>query len=536
MKALTAAEMREVDRITTERYGIPSLKLMDAAGKHVADAVLRRFPPEKGPRVVVLCGKGNNGGDGFAASHYLRKSGVTPAVHLFGEPRELQGDARTNFDRYVHADGKVSVVSDEASWRDTWASIAAADVIVDGLLGTGLRGPAKGFMARTIEAINQFSRNAQTARPALILAIDTPSGLPSDGQPAEGPVLRAHETVTFTAPKVGQLVSVDAPSVGQLTVRNIGSPRALVEESGRSPIRWVEAEEFAEWPLIRQPDSNKGLFGHALVIAGSVGKSGAAVMAGLAALRTGAGLVTVATPQPVLPIVGTGYPEYMTEPLAATKEGTVASCNLESGRFAEASTGKTVFAVGPGLGLHPETQAFIGAVVRDSELPIVLDADGLNAFAGRADQLRDRKGAFLAITPHPGEMARLMQSTTRAVQQDRVKTATETAKRWNAHVVLKGFHTIIAAPEGPVFVSTAGNPGLAKGGSGDVLTGVLAAITAQFGTSDWARVLALGVELHGRAADLAIEGTDPSGILADEIAAAVPMARRAIVEELRAHA
>jgi NAD(P)H-hydrate epimerase len=348
--------------------------------------------------------------------------------------------------------------------------------------------------------------------------------------------LHAHETITFTAPKVGQLVSVNAASVGRLTVVDIGSPRSLVEQIGRCPIRWAEAQEFASFPLLRLPDSNKGLFGHILVVAGSVGKTGAAVMASFAALRTGAGLVTAATPEPVLPVVAAAHPEYMTEPLISTSEGTIALASLDSGLFAAAAKGKTVFAIGPGLGQYPETQSFIRAVVREAEVPMVLDADGLNAFAGRAAELRERKSAFLAITPHPGEMARLMGCSVPDVQRDRVESAAEAAKRWNAHVILKGFHTIIASPDGAIFVSTPGNPGMAKGGSGDVLTGVLAGVTGQFGTQDWARVLTLGVELHGRAADLAIEGTDPSGMLADEIADFVPLARHVLVQELRGHA
>lgn len=535
MKALTASEMREVDRLTTERCGISGPQLMEAAGKHVAEAVLRHFPPEHDPRVVILCGKGNNGGDGFAAASHLRNSRVQPAVFLFGDARGLRGDARFYYDRYLQVGGEVSAIQEEAAWQSAWASIASADVIVDGLLGTGLRGAATGLVARAIEDINLLSRNTQSVRPALVLAIDTPSGLPSDGEPAAGPILHAHETVTFTAPKIGQLVSMNAASVGRLSVVNIGSPRALIEEIGRGAIRWAEALEFSSFPLLRWPDSNKGLFGHVLVVAGSVGKTGAAVMASLAALRAGAGLVTAAVPEPALPIVAAAHPEYMTEPLLPTSDGTIAAVNLDSGLFAAAARGKTVLAVGPGLGQNPETQSLIRAVVRESEVPIILDADGLNAFAGRSSELRDRKTAFLALTPHPGEMARLLGCSVKEVQRDRVKAATDSAKRWNAHVVLKGFHTIIASPEGGLFVSTPGNPGMAKGGSGDVLTGILAGVTSQFGTEDWRRVLAFGVELHGRAADLAIEGTDPSGLLATEIADAVPLARHGLVQELRAH-
>jgi NAD(P)H-hydrate epimerase len=347
-------------------------------------------------------------------------------------------------------------------------------------------------------------------------------------------VLYAHKTVTFTAPKPGQLTSRDSAAVGMLEVADIGSPAALVEEIGKGSLRWVEPQEFAQLPLVRTVDSHKGLYGHTLIVAGSLGKSGAAVMAGYAALRAGAGLVTVATPDVVLPIVASAYPELMTEPLIGTSGGTAAIENLAQQRFERIAEGKTVVALGPGLGLQAETQEFIRKIVQQAEPPLVLDADGLNAFAGRGDSLSERKAKFLAITPHPGEMARLINSSTKSVQEDRVKIAQDAARRWNAHVILKGSHTIIAGPGGQIFVNTSGNPGLAKGGSGDVLTGVLAALTAQFKTDDWARVLALGVYLHGKAAEFATKNTDESGLLATEVAAALPHARHQLLQELQA--
>jgi hydroxyethylthiazole kinase-like uncharacterized protein yjeF len=533
MKALTAAEMREVDRLTTERLAIPSLELMEAAGKHVAEAVLQEFAPVLPRRVLVLCGKGNNGGDGLVAARHLRNAGVDPRICLFGDASALSGDAGENLKRWLEAGGKIVAIESDAAWEKACRSVSSAQVIVDALLGTGLRGASSGLIARAIEDINRFSRNATSPRLALILAVDTPSGLPSDGQPAEGPVLRAHKTVTFTAPKVGQLISRDSPAVGSLAVVNIGSPATLVEEVGKGAVRWIEPQEFAELPLVRPVDGHKGTFGHALVIAGSLGKTGAAILAGHAALCAGAGLVTVATPETVLPVVASAHAEYMTEPLAANYMGSASLQNLDNNLFARIAEGKTVLAVGPGLGLHPETQDFIRTVVRQTQLPVVLDADGLNAFAGRGDALRQHKTKFLAITPHPGEMARLLNTSTKVVQEDRVKAAQEVAQRWDVHVVLKGSHTIVAAPGGRVLVNTTGNAGLAKGGSGDVLTGLLAALTAQFKTDDWVRVLALGVYLHGVAAELGVAGTDQSGLLAGQVASAVPQARRKLLQELQ---
>ena len=536
MKVLTADEMREVDRLTTERYAIPSLQLMEAAGTHVADTCHSRISSATAAPtyIAVLCGKGNNGGDGLVAARHLQSLGAKVKVYLFSEPRDLRGDAATNLQRWIASGNNVISITGEPSWHTAWPEISKANILLDAIFGTGFRGAATGVVAEAITAINRHSRNATAARPALILAVDTPSGVPSDGQPAEGPVLYAHKTVTFTSPKPGQLISRDSAAVGMLQVVSIGSPPLLIEEIGRGPLRWLEPQEFANFSLVRTVDSHKGLYGHALVVAGSLGKSGAAVMAGYAALRAGAGLVTVAAPDIVVHIVASAHPELMTAPLAATPQGTAAMQNLAQQRFERLEEGKNVLALGPGLGLQPETQDFIRKVVTQTELPVVLDADGLNAFAGNADVLRERKAKFLAITPHPGEMARLLMRSTKDIQEDRVKAAQDAARCWNTHVVLKGSHTIIASPDGRIFINTSGNPGLAKGGSGDVLTGVLAAMTAQFKTDDWTRVLALGVYLHGKAAEFATKTTDESGLLATEVAAAMPHARRQLLQELQA--
>jgi len=555
MKALTAAEMRDVDRLTTERFGISGLQLMENAGRGVADFYRRIVHAESLTvrSVCVLCGKGNNGGDGFVIARDLKPVAKRVRVFLFAAPEELRGDSATNFNRWQDCGGEVALVPDEKAWEAAWPEIAAAEVLIDAIFGTGFRGVASGVAGRAIQDINRLSHDATSARPALILAVDTPSGLPSDGQSAEGPVLRAHHTVTFTAPKVGQLVSDHSESLGALHVVNIGSPVALIEEIGSSALRWAGPEEFGDLPLVRETDGHKGLYGHILVLAGSLGKSGAAIMAGQAALCAGAGLVTIAAPDVVLPIVAAAHPEFMTEPLISTDAGTASKRNLMDppipktsdqaaidnftksmrSRILRIHGDKDVIAIGPGLGQHKETQEVIRSLACATNKPVILDADGLNAFARRAEDLSDRKSKFLAITPHPGEMARLLGVSINEVQGDRVKTATEAAKKWNVHVILKGSHTILAAPDGRIFVNTTGNAGLAKGGSGDTLTGILAACTGQFKTDDWLRVLALGVYLHGAAADIAVRGTDPSGLLASDVAAAVPKARMELLRELR---
>jgi ADP-dependent NAD(P)H-hydrate dehydratase / NAD(P)H-hydrate epimerase len=536
MKALTAAEMREVDRLTTERFGISGDKLMEAAGKGAAEVFLEEYgrrrttPPG---RVCVLCGKGNNGGDGFVVARYLKEEVDRVDVYLLAKPEELCGDAAKNLARWQEVGGQIVVVEHEKEWEKIWPAIATADVIVDALLGTGIRGGASGLMAQAIEDVNRLSGNATLARPSWIVAVDAPSGLPSDGEAAQGPVLHAHLTVTFTAPKIGQLISKDAAGCGHIVVRGIGTPEALVEEIGKGTVRWAGPEEFAGLPLIRVVDSYKGKYGHLLLVAGAVGKSGAAILGGKAALRGGAGLVTLAIAEPILPIIAAAQPEYMTEALTTTASGAISKETVRSGQFAKILHGKTVLAMGPGLGTELETQEFLRGVVSSVELPLVLDADGLNAFAGRGEELAKRKTGHLVVTPHPGEMARLLGTTIPEVEKDRVKTASDAAKKWNAVVVLKGFHTVIASPEGEVFINTSGSPGLAKGGSGDVLTGLLGALIGQCGTEDLVRVVALGVYLHGVASELLSQQSDDSGVTAEEVANAIPYARRKLIEELQ---
>lgn len=536
MKALTAAEMGEVDRLTTERYGISGEELMEAAGRSVAEEFLARYAqcnPAAPERVCVLCGKGNNGGDGFVLSRYLKDEVEQVMVYLFARADELHGDAAKNLQKWRDVGGEVAEVVTAADWQEHWPKIAAAGVIFDALLGTGIRGAATGFIGQAIEAVNKLSRNATLARPGWIVAVDTPSGILSDGERSEGPVLRAHLTVTFTAPKIGQLISSDAACCGKIVVREIGSHAGLVDQVGKGLLRCAGPEEFAELPLLRAVGAFKNSYGHVLLVAGSTGKSGAAVLAGQSALRAGAGLVTIATAAQVQLIVASGQAEYMTEALAATKEGTISREAIQTGRFVEILKGKTVLAIGPGIGTLSETQEFVREAVATAEIPVVLDADGLNAFANHGDALAKRKSAHLIVTPHPGEMARLLGSSSREVEKDRINVATAAARNWNAHVVLKGFHTIVASPAGQVLVNITGNAGLAKAGSGDILTGLLAALVAQFGCEQLHKVVALGVYLHGLAAELLAQPSDASGLLAGEIADALPFARRKLLLDLQ---
>lgn len=520
--------MREVDRLTTERYGIPSLQLMENAGAAVADFLSEKFPDLSIREILVLCGKGNNGGDGLVVARRLRERGASSRVYVFGKPPDFRGDAAANLRAWQETNGELRVVASAGEWVAARGVLEEADLIIDALFGTGLKGPVEGLLASVIEDVNAWrdndkKRSAGGAR-RVVISVDMPSGLPSGAEDFGGHVIQADATVSFTAPKVGQLLSPRAASVGQLIVRQIGTPREILDDNPKLKLHWLEAGEFRSLPLERKPEANKGNFGHALIVAGSLGKSGAAVLGGRAALRAGAGLVTVATPRDVLPIVAAGMPEMMTSPLLATEEGTASLRNLDYDRLAAVAQGKSVLAIGPGLSTNQETQQFIRAVLQKLTLPMVLDADGLNAFAEQPDELRTRRPELLAMTPHPGEMARLLHISAREVQARRLEIAMETAGRWRAFVILKGFHTIVATPDGRAYVNTTGNAGMATGGTGDVLTGMLAGLTAEFGTQNWETVLGFGVHLHGLAGDIAAERVGQAPLVASDLIDALPEA------------
>jgi len=317
-------------------------------------------------------------------------------------------------------------------------------------------------------------------------------------------------------------------------VSDIGSPADLIEQTGKSSLRWLDAREFAAFGRGRVASANKGEYGHALILAGAVGKSGAAVLASWAALRVGAGLVTVATAEPVLPVIAAHTPEVMTEPLAVTEAGTISLHSLENGYFESLLQRKRTLAIGPGLGTHKETQEFIRrAVEMRGDVRIILDADGLNAFAGRAGELRSGKAdKSIAITPHPGEMARLVGGSIPEVQANRISVSRRAAEAWNAIVILKGQQTVIAAPDGRVCINSTGNPGMATGGTGDVLTGMLAGLTAEYASQDWFHTLCFGVYLHGLAGDIAFAEHDEAPLMASDLIRAIPRALARFRNEL----
>ena len=523
MKIVTSAEMREIDRASSQRFGVPSLTLMENAGTAVADFVLRRYP--RAESMGVICGKGNNGGDGFVAARKLRKAGKRVSILLLADRGELKGDAAAMFKRLsIHP----VLARNEKELRSAAAQqVYQADVLIDGILGTGFRPPVKGLYADAIEAFGNADRP--------IVAIDIPSGLDSDDMrphpETSGPVVPAHGTVTFTAPKPAHLFS--SAVRGPIMVAPIGSPEeAINSRLGLEVPTW---QEMASLLAPRDPEAHKGSFGHVLVVGGSLGKAGAAAMAGMAALRSGAGLVTVACPRSVLPTVAGFMPELMTEPLEETDIETISVGALE--RIDALAKNKSLIALGPGIGRHPDTTEFVHALVGKIRLPMVIDADGLNAFQGAVEKLNG-SARPMVLTPHPGEMSRLIGGTTADVEKDRIGIARKFAQEHKLVLVLKGHRTLTALPDGPIWVNHSGNPGMASGGMGDILTGMVAGFWAQglhgkvpgpeAGPAPAYDAITTAVYLHGLAADIACEERGELSLTATDLLSALPEAIRRI--------
>ncbi|ABF42283.1 protein of unknown function UPF0031 [Candidatus Koribacter versatilis Ellin345] len=499
MKIVTAQEMRDIDRITTERYGVPSLTLMENAGRAAAEMVVENYPEARS--IAVVCGKGNNGGDGFVAARHLHKMDRGVEVLLLADPEGLRGDAAEMYRQLGFA--ATIVKSEETISSNLQRAFAEADVILDAVLGTGFKPPVSPLYAKAIAAMN--------ASKLPIVAVDVPSGADSDGmQPQSGEAIaRADAAVTFTAPKpvhvFGDLVR------GKTVVAPIGSPdEAIVSNLG---LNVITPADYAAVLAARPLNSNKGMYGHALIVAGSFGKSGAAAMAGMACLRAGAGLATVATPKSVLTSVASYAPELMTESLAETADGTI--CEAAIWAIQELAKKMTVLAIGPGLTQNAETIQVVRELVRASEKPMVIDADGLNALVDQTEVLKDAKAATI-ITPHPGEMSRLCGISTKEVQADRVGIAKNFAASRYTIVVLKGDKTVIAAPSGETWINCTGNPGMATGGTGDVLTGILTGLLAQHPQDPLLCAIA-AVHLHGMAGDLGRDRVGEISLIATDL-------------------
>jgi ADP-dependent NAD(P)H-hydrate dehydratase / NAD(P)H-hydrate epimerase len=488
MRILDTGQMREADRVTIEDIGIPSIVLMENAGRQVVAAMEASCGQLDRQRVVLLCGRGNNGGDGFVAARVLHEKRVEVLVFVIGTVADVRGDARTNLDILRRLGIPAVEIPDEDAWGLHSAEISACDLIVDALFGTGLNAPLRGLFETIVGDVNGWD--------IPVFSIDLPSGLSADTHELIGPSIDASTTVTLGAPKLPLVIPPGELKAGDLVVAAIGIPDSVIASLDGPRIELLTPEEVRDLIEPRAPDAHKGDFGHAIVVAGSVGKTGAAHLAAMGALRSGAGLVTVVTPRSCQPIVAAMAPEYMTEPVAETPVGTIDAAALEAVLRLRAD----VIAVGPGLGRTDAASAFVKGLLERTTFPLVLDADALFGFGAGAPALRGRDGIDVIITPHPGEMARLVGCSTEEVQADRVRMARRFATARRIYVILKGYRTVIATPDGRVFINPTGRAGMSTGGTGDVLTGMVAAWFAQLLDAEVACKLA--VYLHGLAGDL----------------------------------
>jgi len=507
MHVLSAAEMQACDRATTDRFGIASIDLMRAAAGAVAAFAQTQFPRAR--RVTALCGRGNNGGDGMMTARLLAAAGLEVTTLLLGAPEGFGADAVTAWGELLAsaAPGTVHVIESAAELAGHNDALNA-DLLIDAVVGTGFKPPLKGLAKSALEW-------AKTSR-AYFLSIDLPSGWAADSTSpaATGPAFPSDAVITFTAPKLAHVFAQltrrwDQPVV----VAPIGSPQAAVVSTER--LHWAgSAMQLAKTP--RAAAANKGNFGHVLVVGGAVGRSGAPSMTSLASLRSGAGLVTAAVPAAILAQVSAVAPELMTNPLPAGDSGGISDKSLTPSALAELMEGKTVLAIGPGLGQAAETVKFVTGLLAATKIPAVIDADALNILAAKPVLLAKlAKGRTVVLTPHPGEMARLAGTTIAEVQANRLEMARTFAQRFGVTLVLKGARTLIAHPDGRVAVNTTGNPGMAKGGSGDLLTGVVAGLLAQH-PDNAAQAVEAAVYLHGLAADLAVRAGDEHTLLATD--------------------
>jgi NAD(P)H-hydrate epimerase len=481
--------MREADRRTIEDVGIPSLVLMENAGRQVVAAMESFFQDLAERRVAVISGKGNNGGDGFVVARTLQQRGIEVSVFLVGHVAEVKGDARINLEILGRLGITVVEIGDEGQWELHFSEISDHDLIVDALFGTGLKSALSGVYETIIADIN--------AADIPVVSIDVPSGMSADTHHLIGDCVDATITVTLGAPKLPLILPPAEEKSGEVVIADIGIPAGIIEALEGPRVELLTREQIRTLISPRAADVHKGDFGRLLLVAGSRGKSGAAVLAALGALRSGSGLVTVATPRSVAPIIASHTPEYMTEWLDETVDGTVhfAAAEHVLGLDADAMV------VGPGLGRGEAVSTFVRELLDTSETPLVFDADALNAFADEPAALVGRDGRDVIITPHPGEMSRLVGCPIDDVQADRVGIARDFATAHKVYVVLKGYRTIIATPDGKIFVNPTGSPGMASGGTGDVLSGMIGAWLGQL--LDAEAACRLAVYLHGAAGELA---------------------------------
>ncbi len=514
MHIVTGTQMQALDRRTIEEGRVPSLVLMERAGAGVVQFLQARFGPLRGKTVTILCGKGNNGGDGFVVARLLRQQQARVSVLLLAPATDLSRDAATMYRRWLRVGGTANSKRFLSPDQVT-PLLSASDFVVDALLGTGLSTEVIGVYRDAIQLINRSGKP--------VVAVDIPSGIHADSGSQLGEAISATATVTFGLPKLGLYIGAGIDHAGTIHVADIGIPASYVDAVSSRTIL-ITRELVAKALPVRQPSAHKGTFGHAGILAGSVGKTGAAALAARAALRMGTGLVTVGIPSSVNDVLEAKLLEAMTFPLPETKARTLARSGLD--RVLAFIRARTALAIGPGLSTHPETVELIQSLMKHIDRPSVLDADALNALAGRATLLTECKIPPI-LTPHPGEMARLeVEATSQTVNADRLGTARRFARERGVYLVLKGARTVIARPDGLLAICPTGNPGMATAGTGDVLTGMAVALLAQK-VPAWEAACS-ATYLHGAAGDLAAQQLGQAGMLAGDLINQIPHALQAI--------
>ncbi|RPJ17143.1 MAG: NAD(P)H-hydrate dehydratase [Desulfobacteraceae bacterium] len=507
MYILTADEMRRIDRETID-FGIPGRILMENAGRGAAQALIERFPGAGAGKIGVLAGRGNNGGDGFVIARHLSQRGIDVSVYLLSEASAVKGEALANLELLYRLEIPVIEISDRKSFDSNQISMRHRDIWVDAIFGTGLKSDIKGYIRDVILFINIMRKP--------VLAVDIPSGIDSDTGQVCGEAVRSNVTATFGYAKAGHYLYPGAAYSGKVEIVDIGIPKYIADRISPKQ-HLLRNETVRSYLRPRSGDAHKGGTGHLFIIAGSPGKTGAAAMTAMAAMRAGAGLVTVGLPKSLNPAVEPIILEAMTCPLPENSEGFLSEDSFDA--IMHNLTGKKCVAIGPGLGTDSSTKKLILEVLRSSSLPVVIDADGLNLLVGETSLLKKIKVPVI-LTPHPGEMSRLTGNTVELIQKDRISCARDFAREFKVNLVLKGAGTVIAHPDGNVFINPSGNPGMASGGMGDILTGIIAGFVAQGYPADEAA--RIGVYLHGKAGDRLAESMGPFGFIASDILNAIP--------------
>jgi hydroxyethylthiazole kinase-like uncharacterized protein yjeF len=517
MKILTSQQMQAIDKKAINEIGIIGPILMENAGIQITREILAKFPAIEREKIVIVAGKGNNGGDGFVVARHLFNRGCRPAVLLLAPKKDLRGDAALN----AGIAGKIGVNIKEITSPRQWGAnkklLSEATLLVDAIFGTGLTKPARGLYAAVIGDINKSK--------AYKVAVDIPSGLSSDTFEIIGPCIQADLTVTLAAAKVAHVFPPAEDYVGELKISDISVPPFLFEDKDLK-LELVEEGMIRPYFAQRKRDTHKGSYGHLFVVSGSLGKTGAAVLAGKAALKMGAGLVTVGTPKSCLPIVARSMMELMTEPLPETEEGTLSSEAL--GSVMSLLKGKDALMLGPGISTQESTQEFVLSLLPRLKIPVVLDADALNNIASEPEVLKSLSRPAV-VTPHPGEFARLVKLSVKEVLARRLELIPRFAAEYGVYVVLKGYRTLIASPEGKTFINPTGNPGMATGGSGDVLSGMIASMIIQ--EKDILEAVLAAVYIHGLSGDIGVSRLGERPLTAGNLIGYLPSAIKALLSE-----